>query len=52
MAAQGLEKRLETTANGAAKDGAVYFQFADPQRALDLPRRRAADESDLDSLRR
>jgi len=50
VAAQRLEKWLEAAVHRAAQGPTLDFDLADTKRALDLLRRRNADERDLDSL--
>ena len=50
MASQRLEERLEAAVHGAAKHLTLDLHLAHARRALDLMRRRTADEGDLDPL--
>jgi len=50
VAAKRLEKWLEAAMHLAAQDPTLDLHLADTRGALDLQRRRNADEGDLDSL--
>ena len=52
MAAQGLEEWLEAAMDRASQQAASDLDIADTRRALDLARRRDADEKDLHALHR
>jgi hypothetical protein len=49
---QCFQERLEAATDLAAQPVAVHLDIADPRGPRDLPRRRGADEVDLNSLAR